>query len=262
MPFTISHAAAVLPFARPLARWRLLSAAIIGSMVPDFGWFMPWHPPRIDTHSAASLVTFCLPMGLATFWVFQQLLKTPVLAVLPDAAHARWRRFKEPADIGSVKQWLLASLGVVAGAVTHLVWDGFTHEGARGVRMIPALVDPFIDIGGHRVGGARLWQDLSSLIGLAVVLGFAAYGLRPGPPVTDEVRQRRLRPAERHLWIMACGLMTVLLSSLFLIARRPADAGHAIGPGVGNIAIAALRGFAAAWLLVSVCLMVRLRASP
>ena len=41
MPFTISHAAAVLPFIRPLARWRLLSAAVIGSMVPDFGWCKP-----------------------------------------------------------------------------------------------------------------------------------------------------------------------------------------------------------------------------
>jgi len=67
MPFTISHAAAVLPFARPLARWRLLSAAIIGSMVPDFAWVTPWHPPRVDTHSALGLLTYCLPVGMATF---------------------------------------------------------------------------------------------------------------------------------------------------------------------------------------------------
>ncbi len=47
MPFTISHAAAVLPFARLLARWRLLSATIIGSMVPDFGLLLPWRPDAV-----------------------------------------------------------------------------------------------------------------------------------------------------------------------------------------------------------------------
>jgi len=261
MPFTISHAAAVLPFARPLARWKLLSATIIGSMVPDFGLLMPWRPPRIDTHSAASLLTFCLPVGLAAFWIFQQLLKTPVLSVLPDAAYARWRRFADPAAIGSLKQWLLAAAGVVAGAVTHLIWDGFTHEDARGMRMIPALMDPVVDIAGYRLVGARLWQDLSSLLGLAVVLGFVAYGLRAGP-AADPFPARHLRPAERQRWIMVYGVMTLLLAGLFLIAGRPTGAAHSIAPGVGNIAISVLRGLAAAVMLVSVCLLVRLRASP
>jgi len=260
MPFTISHAAAVLPFARPLARWRLLSAAIIGSMVPDFGLLMPWRPPRIDTHSAASLLTFCLPVGLAAFWIFQQLLKTPLMAVLPDAAYARWRRFKDPADIGNLRQWLLAASGVLAGAVSHLVWDAFTHEDARGLRMIPALTDPVVDIAGYRLGGARLWQDLTSLIGLAVVLAFVAYSLRPGPPV-DEVPSRSLGPLERRLWILAYVGVALLVAALFLAARRPADAAHSIAPGVGNMAIAVLRGIAAALLLVSVCLLGRLRAS-
>ena len=65
MPFTISHAAVVLPFSRLLARWRLLSAVVIGAMVPDFGLFLPWHMPRFETHSAVGLFTFCVPVGMA-----------------------------------------------------------------------------------------------------------------------------------------------------------------------------------------------------
>jgi hypothetical protein len=38
--------------------------------------------------------------------------------------------------------------------------------------------------------------------------------------------------------------------------------GHSIGPMIGNSAIATLRGFAAALILVSVGLSVRLRANP
>jgi hypothetical protein len=56
MPFTISHAAAVLPFARRLAHWHILSATVIGSMVPDFSvFFSPERLPRIETHSTLAL---------------------------------------------------------------------------------------------------------------------------------------------------------------------------------------------------------------
>jgi Domain of unknown function (DUF4184) len=262
MPFTISHAAAVLPFARPLARWRLLSAAVIGSMVPDFGFLMPWRPARIETHSAISLLTFCLPVGLATFWVFQQLIKRSVVAVLPDATYARWHGFAAPADIGSLKQWVLGAAGVLVGAVTHLVWDGFTHEGARGVRMIPALDDPIVDIAGHRLGGARLLQDVSSLVGLVIVLAILAYGLRRGRR-TDTLPVRSLRPGERYVWIFLYAATSASLAGLSLFLRHPFHpASQSLSIMVGNCAIAALRGFAGALVGVSLCLRVRLRADP
>jgi hypothetical protein len=262
MPFTISHVAAVVPFSRPLARWRLLSATIIGSMVPDFGFLMPWRPARIETHSAIALLTFCLPVGLATFWIFQRMIKTAVMEVLPDHTYSRWRPLAAPADLFSLKQWVLAALGILGGAVTHLVWDAFTHEGARGVRMIPALDDPVVDIAGHRLMGARLLQDGSSLIGLAVVLVVVIYGLRRDS-AADEAPVRTLRPRERHLWILTYAVTASLLAGLFLIMRRPSYVfGHSVAFMIGNCAIATLRGFAAALILVSVGLSVRLRANP
>lgn len=268
MPFTISHVAVVLPFSRPLARWRLLSATVIGSMVPDFGLFMPWRPPRVETHSAIGLLTFCLPVGLATFWVFQELIKRPVMEVLPDGPYARWQRFAASADIGSVVQWLLAACGVVAGAVTHLVWDGFTHEGARGVRMIPILEDPIVDFAGRRLAGARLLQDVSSLIGLSVVLAVVAYGLRSGRlrpgangAADPAAGSRWLRARERHGWILAYALVSVALGVLFLVSRHPWHPGtQALSLMIGNSAVAALRGFGAALIAVSLCLRVRLRS--
>ena len=260
MPFTISHVAAVVPFSRPLARWRLLSATIIGSMVPDFGFLMPWRPARIETHSALALLTFCLPVGLATFWVFQRMIKSAVMEVLPDHTYSRWLPLAAPADLSSLKQWVLAALGTLAGAITHLVWDAFTHEGARGVRMIPALDDPIVDFAGHRLIGARLLQDVSSLAGLAVVLAVVIYGLRrdSGP---EEAPARTLRPRERHVWILTYAVTAPLLAGLFLVLRR-ASVGHSLNFMIGNFAIAALRGFAAALVLVSLCLSVRLRANP
>ncbi|MEA3105450.1 MAG: hypothetical protein QOI88_55 [Gammaproteobacteria bacterium] len=262
MPFTISHVAAVVPFSRPLARWRLLSATIIGSMVPDFGFLMPWRPARIETHSAIALLTFCLPVGLATFWIFQRMIKTAVMEVLPDHTYSRWQPLAAPADLGSLRQWVLGACGILAGAITHLVWDAFTHEGARGVRMIPSLDEPIVDFAGHRLMGARLLQDGSSLIGLAVVLFVVIYGLRRDS-ATEEAPARTLRRAERYIWILAYAVTASLLTGLFLVMRRTSHGfGHSLALMVGNFAIAALRGSAAALVVVSLGLVVRLRANP
>jgi hypothetical protein len=259
MPFTISHAAVVLPFARLLARWRLLSAVVIGAMAPDFGLFFPWRMHRFETHSATGLITFCLPVGLASYWVFQDLVKTPVLEVLPEGAYARWRPFSSPANVGSIRQWLLAACGILAGAVTHLVWDGFTHEGARGVRMIPWLEDPIVEIGNHHLAGVRLLQDGSSLIGFVVVLGLIWFGLRRGhlPPVPD----RLLRPAERRFWVLGFSVAAVALSTAWLLwARVVEPTGHSFKAVSTGVAVAILRGLAMALLCTSLALSSRLRA--
>ena len=259
MPFTISHAALVLPLSRLLARWRLLSAVVIGAMVPDFGLFFPWRMHRFETHSTIALLTFCLPVGMATYWIFQYLIKAPVMEVLPQGAYARWRPFSSPADFSSVRQWILAACGVLAGAVTHLVWDAFTHENARGIRMIPWLEEPVVEIGIHRMAGVRLLQDGSSLIGLVIVLVLVCYGLRRGRelPVPD----RPLRRAERRGWVLAYGVAAVGLSAAwFLWARMGEPQGHSIKALATGIAVAGLRGSAMALLCTSLGLSLRLRA--
>ncbi len=258
MPFTISHAAAILPFARLLSRWRLLSACVIGAMVPDFGLFSPWRLGRVETHSALSLITFCLPVGLITYWIFQIVIRTPVLEVLPEGAYARSRPVASPANIGSLVQWARAAGGLLVGAATHLVWDAFTHEGARGVRMFPWLDDPFLELGRRHWDALRLMQDLGSLMGLLLVLALVAYGLRPG--VQRPVPNRPLLVAERRGWVLAYVMSAVALSITFhLYARAGLPVGRSIIAIAYDVAVSALRGLTAALLLVSLSLQIRLR---
>jgi hypothetical protein len=260
MPFTLSHPATVLPFARLLARQRLLSAAVIGSMVPDFGRFLPWQPARFETHSADALLTFCLPVGLAVYWMFQWLIKWPLIELLPPGAYGRWRELTAPAEVSSLKQWVLAACGVLFGAMTHLVWDAFTHENGRGLRMFPSLEDPVVEVGGHRLVGMPLLQDANSVVGLLVVIAVLAYGLRPGRP-EDAAAARRLKTWERWLWIAAYVLTVAALSGLFSLGRHHAVTGTAIfARPLGSVAIAILRGAAAAVIAISVALTLRLRS--
>jgi hypothetical protein len=259
MPYTISHAAAVLPFSRLLARWQLLSATVIGAMAPDFRVFLPWRLGRVETHSAVSLLTFCLPAGLLTYWIFQVLIKTPVLEVLPEGAYARSRSFAATAKVTSLLQWALAACGVLAGAVTHLVWDAFTHEGARGVRWFPVLEDPIIEIGRRHLDAVTVLQDLGSLIGLVLVLGLAAYELRPG--TERAVPNRLVTRTERRGWVLAYALAALSVSAAFYVGVRWGQSPpHSLFARISAVAIAALRGLAAALVGVSLALDLRLRA--
>jgi hypothetical protein len=259
MPYTLSHLAAVLPFSRLLARLRILSAMAIGSMVPDFGYLLPIHPLRVETHSAVSLFTFSLPLGLLTYWIFQRWMKTPLFAVLPDSVYLRWRPFLAPAALNNPRQWLVAAGGVLVGAVTHLVWDGFTHEGARGIRMMPELDDWKFELHGHHLIGARLLQDGSSLLGLAIVLILLIYALRRGE--TPGVGLRALGVAQRRHWLLAYAIATLVFSAGFDVLDQLAGAYWEVtGAHANAAAIAFLRGLALASVSVSLCLGGYLRA--
>ncbi|HET9865498.1 MAG TPA: DUF4184 family protein, partial [Steroidobacteraceae bacterium] len=160
MPFTISHAAAVLPFRRtglPLA------ALMIGSMSPDFAYFVL---PRIDsfwTHSASGLWQFCWPVSLAVWWIYVRWLEAPTFALLPP----RWRAAFTPSDPNVGPGTLaFASMAVILGAATHIAWDSFTHAGRTVVNAVPLLEAKLTMVGGSAMPAYSILQHLSTAIGL------------------------------------------------------------------------------------------------
>jgi hypothetical protein len=226
-------------------------------MVPDFRVFFPGMP-RVETHSFMALLTFCLPVGLISYWLFQRMIKSPILEVLPEGPYARWRPFAAEANIRSWRQWLLAAGGVLGGAVTHLIWDGFTHDGGRGVRMFPVLDDSIIDIGARHLPAIYLLQDLGSLIGLAAVLAMLCYGLRRGAEAA--VPNRLIPSRERLVWLLIYALAAgIFTAALYIWPKLGQPPTHSMLMRVSGTAVASLRGLAAALLCVSLALDLRLR---
>ncbi len=166
MPFTVSHIAAVLPGYRPLTRANVFTAAVIGSMAPDFGVLVPGAIARWQTHSLTALFTFCLPVGLTVYWLTLLLIRPAVLELMPDGAYVRLRASPPPPSIRQPSAWLYAGVALLLGAMTHLIWDAFTHEDARGVRMFPLLTDYGLEISGHPMRLYRWLQYGSSVVGL------------------------------------------------------------------------------------------------
>lgn len=258
MPFTISHLGAVLPFSRYLKSRQMLSAAIIGSMAPDFGIFMPWHLQRMETHGIFALVKFILPVGLVSYWMFQCIIKRALIAVLPDRAYLLARPFIAAADIRKLLAWLLATAGILLGALTHLMWDAFTHEGARGMRMMPALDELMLGVGGHHLAGQRLLQDVSSLVGFAIIGLWIAWALRGS--TAPDTGPRLLGSAERALWICVYCVATALVTIAALVLMHDAEPGRTgISAAANEAAVAGLRGLGVSLLAVSLVVDLRLR---
>jgi hypothetical protein len=213
MPFTVSHIAAVLPLHKPLRRLGLISAATIGATAPDLDLILPIRLSREQTHSYLALLTFCLPVGLVAWALFQALIKPALINVLPNRIYGRLLAEHIGPRLGSVQTWLYAALAVLFGALTHLLWDGLTHEEAHGVRIFPVLGEEGSELGGSAWLLYRWLQHGSTLIGAAAVFMavwlWVGHAKPPNPPP-----ERRLSARERHRWMALYILIPVLLVAL------------------------------------------------
>jgi hypothetical protein len=164
MPFTLAHPAAAIPLARALGRWGVLSALVIGSMTPDFAYFLPIGVRRSQSHSPAGLLWFCLPAGLVTYWLFHALARDALLALMPATT------LREPLERPRRAPGLApVVVSLLLGAITHVAWDAFTHAGTPIVAAMPALQTLLVDVPGFPIRVYRVLQHGSSAVGLALI---------------------------------------------------------------------------------------------
>ncbi len=255
MPFTVSHVAAVIPFHRPLARWRLFTAAVIGSMVPDFGLLWPVRLNRLETHSMIALLTFCLPVGLLSYWLTQVLIRPAIREVLPDGPYARLPTDDVNRLLWQWQRWLPVALTILAGAVTHLAWDLFTHEDSRGTRWFPVLNETGPDLHGHPTRLTLWLQYASSGLGMLVVLYAILLWWSHARPIATQPVARRLEAGERMAWLslFALGVLAWVGRDFIHGIRRP------VHWFARDVAIDAMRSVVVGLLFVSA--LIRLRVS-
>lgn len=174
MPFTLSHPAAALPLWRASRRLRL-AALVIGSMAPDFQYFLRFYTVGRFSHTPLGLLVVCLPVGWLCLWLFDRFGRRGVQALLPPA----WSL--PPAPFGPYPI-LATSLALLLGAVSHVLWDGFTHPESWGTRLWPGLYTT-MRVGPLTMPLFRLLQHASTVVGLAVLATAAVVWMRQQPRV-------------------------------------------------------------------------------
>jgi hypothetical protein len=214
MPFTFSHIAAVLPLLRNRKPWWSATGLVLGSITPDFEKFLRLSAHNGHSHSWASLFYFSCPMALGLAFIFHGVVRNPLIAHLPRALYQRLARF-QGFDWGQhFRQHygrVLAS--VLLGAVSHLVWDSFTHRGGEMVARLPFLQSHW-HIGSRWFTAFMALNLLSSVVGAGLVLA-AVWRLPVGTGPLP------LAGGRRRYWRLVGLVVLGLLAGRLLLAPAP-----------------------------------------
>lgn len=178
MPFTAAHPAIILPLLRRHGRWLSVTGLVLGSMAPDFEYFLRLRTKSLLSHSLPGLLLFDLPLVLLLSILFHGVIREKVVKNLP-------RYFKRralavpvvPNWIGYLRQnWLAVIISAFIGATSHIFWDSFTHDSGFFVELLPILATnvriPVINI---HMEFCRIVQHLSTLVGFVLILWYVHF---------------------------------------------------------------------------------------
>ena len=204
MPFTLSHAAVAGPLAR---RGLVLSALIVGSMAPDFEYYLRLSLMSRWGHTLPGVFSFCLPCALAALWLFHRVLKWPLLGWLPPAHRALLEPHAGPFAFGPPRRFVRVAASVLVGILTHLLFDAFTHVHGVFVDRLPALQAPLLRL---PWGVVPVYEGLqyaaTAVLSLALLAQYARWYRRaagPGARWVDALALPALLPRLVRLGVAA-----------------------------------------------------------
>jgi hypothetical protein len=169
MPFTPAHTAIVLPFLK--SRWFSATGLIIGSMSPDFEYFFKMSVSSRYSHTFWGIFYFNIPVALLLALLFHEVVKVALVRNLPRFFQCRLQPMLQFKFVAYLKThvWIFF-VSVFIGAVSHLVWDGFTHSNGFFVVELPLIYrDSIIPFDGARYPLWYALQHISTLIGFLIV---------------------------------------------------------------------------------------------
>ena len=225
MPFTPSHAVVALPF---LGTPLVPAAIAVGAMAPDLPLFVRGLPLHYGLTHDFVWLPLTIALALVLLLVWRCILRPAVRELSPrwltsrlpvewDAAAAAALRETlaitgTPARTSWRGMLLLASLAL--GALSHIAWDLFTHEGRWGSEALPILDEQWGALTGYK------WlQYGSSVLGLTILGVWMILRLRSR--VATASARRILPNAARWAWWLSLPFILVAAWVIGMAAFGP-----------------------------------------
>jgi hypothetical protein len=151
---------------------------VLGSMAPDFEYFLRGNPIGVYGHTLLGAVLLDLPLAAVVWLIGRHIVFEPVTPYLPG--------FLQITGIGETERFrplslLLFIYSALAGIFTHMAWDSFTHVNGAMVGLIPALRET-IRINAYEIPVFKFLQHGGTLAGFMLIFGFLLYaGKRRAP---------------------------------------------------------------------------------
>jgi hypothetical protein len=199
MPFTFSHPAIILPFATIRSAYISASCLVVGSMTPDFQYFLQMKLKGKIMHTWHGAFIVGLPVALFLIVIFHLIVKRPLIDNLPGYFQNRLQDLYRLDFLTEFKKNFFAYLVCLQlGVLSHVFWDSFTHANAYFVDHMEFLswqVDynflperPLF----------RYFQHISTLVG-AIIIAWFFHGM---PQNSDGSK-----PMQYRYWMVMMGSM-------------------------------------------------------
>ena len=220
MPFTLSHAAAALPFRKLKPVWPAL---VMGTFAPDLQYFILLSHEDRSGHRFPDLLLFTLPVAVVTLWSFESIVKKPVIELLPSGIQRRLQDKLEPLPFRGWKQFGSIVLWICVGIATHLIWDQFTHSHSwlpsQWTWLKTSVSVPFL----HPMTLMTILQHVSTVLGLAILFVWllAWYRRTASLPIADS---REFPGLVKVAIVFSMGAVALLIGyplAIFKLVDRP-----------------------------------------
>lgn len=217
LPFTFAHPAVILPFRRINKRYLSTTGLILGSMAPDFEYFIMLEPYQSIGHTFLGLFLQAIPLCVLFAFIWYQLVMKELALHLPisiekkrrhgltttTAIHPRWQ-------LSQMRDWMVYITSVVLGFYSHIFLDAFTHQTGFFVQRWTWLNDSLI----FNIPIYKFMQHGFTLIGLMVIGWWflRTYSLRR--------KENQIRKQQVWFWLVVGIVMITTVLFKLLISGR------------------------------------------
>lgn len=239
MPFTSAHIAAILPFKKHTPQTLSLSGLVIGSMVPDFEYFVRMTLYGHYGHTLSGIFFFDIPLGLVLFWLFHSIIRRTTVLHLPDYFYTRadgaenfdWKSFFK-------NHFLKIIFSIFIGVLTHFIWDGFTHDEEYYVARFFTFLLVDIDVWGKQIPLHFLLQIISTFVGMGILVWYI-----------HRLPQSQFKQSKPNREIIKFWMLVVILGIIIGIVRW--SFGMPNEKIIGQLIVVSVSASLLSWLIIS-----------
>lgn len=211
MPLTFAHSAAVLPFSRD-SKYVNFLAMVLGSMSPDFEYFLRGMPYGEIGHTFIGFIAFNLPIVVIVYFIYQTCIHRTFFSHLPLILQDTYSQKTSSTRLFKVFVFVYSTL---FGMLTHVVWDSFTHLNGFMVKNLSILTYT-VHIFDFNIPIFKFLQHGSTIVGITAIIGYMYFRARKN----KRNGEGHIKPKQKLMYWSLIALVTTILFCLWYLIDK------------------------------------------
>ena len=180
---------------------------VLGSMAPDFEYFLRGRPSAEIGHTLIGFLTFNLPIVVIVYFIYHTWIHKTLWSHLPSILQESPVQKTNSSNVLRVVVLLYSAL---FGMLTHVVWDSFTHLNGFMVRKLSILTNT-IQVFDFNIPIFKLLQHGSTIVGILIILSYMYIRARK-----NKYNDKGLiKPKQKWMYWSLIAVVALLLFSLW-----------------------------------------------